>query len=166
MHDSEIEALEQAIPAVFPVVERKGILAHWSALPQSESAPVLATWDVTTTAGKNRLAIAITAPAESLWDMCENGNFKFEVDDIVVTFDEYESEERPGEIISGPVLTLFSPRGRYRTGSQPAFRALQRIAASIGQPPWNPPVQCEALRRGSRNRKIYLHIQYLGRIDL
>jgi len=166
VHDSEIEALEQAIPAVFPVVERQGILAHWSALPQNESAPVLATWDITTVAGKNRLAVALTAPAETLWDMCEKGNFNFEVDDIAVTFEEYESEEKPGEIISGPVLTLFSPSGRYRTGSEPAFRALQRIAQAIGQPPWHPPIQCIALRRFSRNRKSYLHIQYLGRSEL
>jgi len=140
-----------------------GLLAHWSLLPHKDNLPALATWDITTREGKERLAVALTAPSKTLWHMCEEKPVEIEVDELVACYGEFESEDKPGELVTGPILTLLGPAGAFHTGSEYAFRSLRQIANVIGPPPWHPSIRLTASRLTSRKRRAYLHLQYAGR---
>jgi len=140
-----------------------GLLAHWSLLPHQDGLPALATWDITTKEGKERLAVALTARSVTLWDLCEEKPVEIEVGELTACYGEFESEDKPGELVTGPILTLIGPAGAFHTCSEFAFRSLQQIANVIGQPPWHPSIRVMVSRLTSRKRRAYLHLQYVGR---
>jgi len=140
-----------------------GLLSHWSLLPHNDGLPALATWDITTNEGKERLAIALTKPSKTLWDLCEEKPIEIEIDELTACYGEFESEDKPGELVTGPIITLLGPAGAFHTGSEYAFRSLRQIANVIGPPPWHPSIRVTASRLTSRKRRAYLHLQYIGR---
>jgi hypothetical protein len=144
----------------------KHILAHWSALPQREDHPIVSTIDLADPRNRTLIHAAVAGESESLWDICAKGAVEIEVQDIIAHYAEYESEESPGEIRTGPMLTLIGPGGTYHTGSQYAFRALQLVAQLGDIPPWLPPMRFLVRRQLSRAKRDYQTLICIGRAVL
>lgn len=159
---------EDFVPShdVIPVArvpQTYGILSHYSTLPHKEGAPVVSTLDLRTEANRLLVHKAVAGESVSLWDLCAKGPLEIEVADIIAHYTEYESEESPGEIRSGPMLTLIGPSGIFHTGSQFAFRALQ-LCAQLGDPaPWEPAMRFLVQRQLSRAKRDYQTLICLGR---
>jgi hypothetical protein len=139
------------------------ILSSYSHLPHAEDAGVQATLDLTDPRNRVLVHAAVAGESASLWDLCAYGPAEIDVQHLIAHYAEYESEETPGEIRKGPMLTMIGPGGIYHTGSVFAFRALQ-LAAQLGDvPPWDPPMRFQARRASSRNRRQYQTLICLGR---
>jgi hypothetical protein len=138
-----------------PAMNDYGMLAHWSALPQSEAGGIMTTLDLTKRANVITLQNAVAGESTSLWD-CEPSAVIL-VSHLVAHYATRFSEET-GEEQSGPMLTLIGPDGIFHTGSQYAFRALQLCAPLCGRPPWHPPIKLRPVRCKSRNDRQYQSI--------
>lgn len=139
------------------------MLASYSALPSVEGS--LAVWTYPLITQDDRIALhrMITTPSPSLWDLTADGPIQFACFGLAAHFGEHESEDRPGELIQGPILTLIGPKVCYHTGSKYVFRSLQQLASLLGPAPWDPPVILEARRYTSRNRRVYQSISCVDR---
>src|ERR1700730_10560714 len=116
-------------PLDLPTVARTGsFLANYSALPSTIDAPAICTWSLADVKGRAKLHQAINGKSVTLWDMCEQGPFAFEVTDLAAHFASYESEDKPGEIVEGPRICMIGPKGVYQSGSEYVFRALPALA--------------------------------------
>jgi hypothetical protein len=139
------------------------ILSHWSSLPHEEGQVIVSTLNMVDPRNRILIQQAIAGESESLWDVCAKGPAEIEVQDIIAHYTEYESEETPGELRRGPMLTLIGPSGRWHTGSEYAFRALQVCALLGDLPPWEPPMRFRVQRALSRNKRDYQTLLCLGR---
>jgi hypothetical protein len=157
---TEIDAPPAPIPTV---IRAGGFLVAYSALPSTIDAPAICTWPLTDIKGRARLHQAINGKSHTLWDCCENGPFVFEVTHLAANFGQFESEDRPGEIIEGPRIMMIGPKGVFGSGSEYTFRALQELAKLEGLPPWNPPVVLCATRLPTRNKRTRMALELIDR---
>lgn len=129
-----------------------GLLAHWSALPAAPNHGIMTTLDIGDPEQAARVVNALNDASESTWDV-ESGQV-IRVSDLIAHYNE-SIDPQTGELRAGPMLTLLGPDGTWHTGSQFAFRALQRIALVKGRPPWDPPVRLIPVRPRSRNARNF-----------
>lgn len=129
-----------------------GILAHYSALPHSPQAGISTTLDLTQPANVVLVQNVLASDDGTTWEMPPDAPFK--VSDLIFHFVE-KIDPKTGEDVSGPMMSMVGPDGVYHSGSQYAYRDLQRIALLRGMPPWHPPIVVRAVRSRSRNGKDY-----------
>ena len=152
------EGIEDGRLAVVPTM-----LAHWSALPTKADMPPVCTWPLTTEEGRAMLHQVIAGQSVVLWDECEREPYTFRVRHLAAHYGEYEPEDRPGELVAGPILSLIGDGVVYHTSSETCFRSLQQLALLEGAPPWEPMVILQAQRLPTRNRRVRLALTYHGR---
>lgn len=129
-----------------------GVLAHWSQLPRSYADPIITTLDLSIPANAVRVQNAIDGDSPSIWDM--PAGTLIEVTDLAFSYAEW-TDKKTGEHKSGPIMTFIGPTSACHTGSEFAFRALQRIATLRGAPPWNPPLILATKTGISRDKNEY-----------
>lgn len=139
-----------------------GILTSYESLPMSDSLPPVCTWQLTTVEGKAKLHQLIAGKSLVIWDECERGPVDIVISDLAASFGSWEPEDRPGELIEGPIFYLVGPGQAYHTGSALVYRAMQQLALIYGPPPWHPPVILRCERVPTRNRKMRLAVTLVG----
>ena len=164
----EQERIDQILKTgeALPVIRTPGILAHYSNLPVAADNVPVCTWPLDAIEGRVLLHRIINGLSLAIWDMCEKDSCLIQVTHLAACFREYESEDKPGEVISGPLIYLVGPKGTYHTGSEMVFRSLQELAKIEGPPPWNPAVVLQAERVPTRNRRTRIALTLVGRGEM
>jgi hypothetical protein len=150
-------------PTVGKVPVLLGMLSDYKALPILPTSPPVCTWSLAETKGRARLHQCINGAGPSLWDMCEKGPYQFLVEHLAANFTSWEPEDRPGELVEGPMFYLIGPNEILHSGSDGVYLSLQQLAMLEGAPPWNPPVVMRAERAPTRNRRMRLALSFIGR---
>jgi len=161
MRDDLADSVPQSIALGAPI--KLHFLASSSMLPDTADKQALCTWPLDTTEGRSRLHHLLAVPSPSLWDICERGGTQICVTDLAVSYGEFESEDKPGEIQSGPIFYLLCGGNTWHTGSVNVYRSLRELAKLEGPPPWFPPVILRAERHLTRNHRTMLTVVFVGR---
>jgi hypothetical protein len=153
----QFDANLQRLPAIV------GMLSDYKVLPILPTSPPVCTWSLAETKGRARLHQCINGAGPSLWDMCEKGPYQFLVEHLAANFTSWEPEDKPGELVEGPMFYLIGPNEILHSGSDGVYLSLQQLAMLEGPPPWNPPVLLRAERAPTRNRRMRLALSFIGR---
>jgi hypothetical protein len=127
-------------------------------LPACPGDPPLTTWCLDDAAGRIKLQNVLVGETVSLWDLCDKEGWNFLCTDVCVRFASRIVDEATGETKDGPLIYLVGPEGVFTTSSPSAYRALALVQAVGFSAPWNPPMQLEARRNRSRNKREFLTI--------
>lgn len=144
-----------AIPANF--------LASRELVPVSAGMPAVCTWPLTESKGRARLHQVLQGAGPTLWDLCEHGSFRFVCNNLAAAFREFESEDKPGELIQGPMYFLVGPVMTYHSGSEGIFDSLMDLALLEGYPPWEPGVILQAERVPTRRKRTRMALTFIDR---
>lgn len=162
---SKQKPVENVPAVVFSAPVAQTMLASYETLPLTADRQPVCTWPLTDVAGRAKLHQLIAGNTLVLWDLCEQKPIEIIVSDIAASFGSYEPEDRPGELVEGPVFYLCGPQGDYHTGGGSIFRSLQQLSLIEGAPPWHPPIILRAERCPTRSRKTRLALTFIGRSE-
>lgn len=136
---------------------------RYDLLPQEETARPICSWPIDTAAGRARLHQVIAGTSETLWDWCSLEPVELRITDLAAHFTSWSPEDRPDEVVAGPMLSLVGPDGIYHTCSPSVHESLKQIILLEGPPPWNPAVVVRVERAQTRSKRTRLCVTLLGR---
>ena len=109
-----------------------------------------------TPAGKAILAKALTGSRIVLWDALP---VTLAVEHVLFLEEGFVDEETGETGTRGKTLVVTPDGEVYATGSRPCFTALSRIAAVLGNPPWEPALVIDFTKVKSSGQRTYMTCQ-------